>query len=104
MLICILAPFCLFARLTASAINCQLCAQCSSTRLATRYHHAQSQIANRNRNRDHCRPGSTQVVPNEGMPLAKDAKQRGNLVLQFTIDFPDQLSVDQKNKLKAILP
>lgn len=44
------------------------------------------------------------MVPNEGMPLAKDAKQRGNLVLQFTIDFPDQLSVDQKNKLKAILP
>jgi len=50
------------------------------------------------------RPGSTKVIEGEGMPLAKDPKTRGNLVLSFTIDFPAELSVDQKNKLKALLP
>jgi len=48
-------------------------------------------------------PGSQKIVANEGMPLAKDPRSRGNLVLQFAVDFPTELSLDQKNKLKAIL-
>jgi DnaJ-class molecular chaperone len=48
-------------------------------------------------------PGSTKVIPNEGMPTAKDPRVKGNLILQFAVDFPSELSVDQKNKIKAIL-
>lgn len=50
------------------------------------------------------RPGSTQVVPGEGMPSAKDPSRRGDLVLEFEITFPDDLSHAQKEKLKSILP
>jgi DnaJ-class molecular chaperone len=48
-------------------------------------------------------PGSTKIIANEGMPTAKDPRVKGNLVLQFQVDFPTELSVDQKNKIKAVL-
>jgi len=50
------------------------------------------------------KPGGSKVITGEGMPTPKDPKARGNLVLAFSVDFPTELSVDVKNKLKALLP
>jgi len=46
---------------------------------------------------------TVKVVEGEGMPITKRGA-RGNLLIQFDLVFPDQLTVEQKNKLKKILP
>ena len=48
-------------------------------------------------------PGYTQIVKGEGMPLAKNPSQRGNLVIDFKIAFPEELSVAQRDALGDIL-
>jgi len=48
-------------------------------------------------------PGAEKVVPGEGMPLSKKPAQRGDLILRFTIAFPEYLSEDKKLQLRKLL-
>ncbi|XP_041055236.1 dnaJ homolog subfamily B member 13 isoform X3 [Carcharodon carcharias] len=41
-------------------------------------------------------PRYTKVVPGEGMPLSKNPLQKGNLVIQFNIQFPEKLTTSKK--------
>ncbi|KAH7277727.1 hypothetical protein KP509_38G004200 [Ceratopteris richardii] len=48
-------------------------------------------------------PGYEKVVPNEGMPIAKEQGKKGNLRIRFDIKFPTRLSADQRASIKRIL-
>ena len=48
-------------------------------------------------------PGKTKVVSGEGMPLSNDPTTRGDLVIEFSIQFPTSLNMQQKQSLKQIL-
>lgn len=49
------------------------------------------------------RPGYQKVVPTEGMPISKDPNTKGDLIIQFNIEFPNQLNPEQKRMLKEAL-
>lgn len=49
------------------------------------------------------RPGYQKIVPSEGMPISKDPNTKGNLIIQFNIEFPSQLNPEQKRLLKEAL-
>lgn len=42
------------------------------------------------------KPGYVKVVPGEGMPLPEDTKRRGDLIIEFDVEFPQRLSREQK--------
>lgn len=46
------------------------------------------------------RPGLIKTVANEGMPLASNSSQRGNLVIDFNVSYPESLTEQQKYELK----
>ena len=48
-------------------------------------------------------PATKKVVPGEGMPLSKNPSQRGDLVIQFKIQFPTYLAEGQKRLIKEAL-
>lgn len=50
------------------------------------------------------KPGEFKVVPQEGMPLRNNPTQKGNLYIQFEVEFPTSLSESSKKKLESILP
>lgn len=52
---------------------------------------------------DIVKPGHEVVIPNEGMPISKEPKKRGNLRIKFNIKFPSRLSSDQKADLRRVL-
>lgn len=52
---------------------------------------------------DIVKPGYQKVVPTEGMPISKDPNTRGDLIIQFNIEFPNQLNPEQKRMLKEAL-
>lgn len=52
---------------------------------------------------DVIRPGYEKVVPNEGMPVAKEPGKRGNLRIKFDIKFPTRLTAEQKSGIKRLL-
>jgi len=43
------------------------------------------------------------VVPSEGMPISKDPATKGDLIIEFNIEFPNQLNPEQKRMLKEAL-
>ncbi|UIZ24707.1 hypothetical protein KXD40_007117 [Peronospora effusa] len=45
-------------------------------------------------------PGTTMVIAGEGMPLQKIPTQRGNLVVEFDVQFPTSLTEAQKNLVR----
>lgn len=47
--------------------------------------------------------GYTKVVPGEGMPLSKDPNIKGDLIIAFDIEYPKQLSPDQKALIRKAL-
>jgi len=49
-----------------------------------------------------CVPGGSKVVVGEGMPHPKTGV-KGNLVIEFDITFPQQLTYQQKNDIKKVL-
>lgn len=49
-------------------------------------------------------PGSSRVVRGEGMPISKQPGSRGDLHVSFDVMFPRQLSAEQKEQLRRILP
>jgi DnaJ-class molecular chaperone len=49
------------------------------------------------------RPGYNKVVPDEGMPISNNPEDKGSLVIQFDINYPNHLSPEQKRLLKEAL-
>jgi DnaJ family protein B protein 4 len=49
------------------------------------------------------RPGATKVVPGEGMPLSKNPSSRGNLRIEFSINFPPTSAFAEDEQRKANL-
>lgn len=49
------------------------------------------------------RPGYTKVVPGEGMPVSADPTNKGDLVIEFDIEFPTSLTPDRKDLIKKAL-
>ncbi len=50
------------------------------------------------------RPGYTKKVPGEGMPITKNPVQKGDLVIEFDIEFPTSLTPDRKDLIRHALP
>jgi DnaJ-class molecular chaperone len=48
-------------------------------------------------------PGYERVIPGEGMPVSKKPGTRGDLVIRFTLVFPEYLSEDKKSQLRKLL-
>jgi len=48
-------------------------------------------------------PGYRKVVPCEGMPMSRDPQERGDLLIQFDIEFPKQLTPEKKLMIKQAL-
>ncbi|KAH0909803.1 hypothetical protein HID58_033124 [Brassica napus] len=51
---------------------------------------------------DIVKPGQEIVIPNEGMPISKEASKRGDLRINFDICFPSRLTLEQKTDLKRV--
>lgn len=49
-------------------------------------------------------PGYSKRVPGEGMPVSSDPTQHGDLIIEFSIEFPKRLSPDQKELIQKALP
>ncbi|KAA8540915.1 hypothetical protein F0562_024947 [Nyssa sinensis] len=49
------------------------------------------------------KPGHEVVVPNEGMPISKEPRKKGNLRIKFDVRYPSRLTSEQKSELKRIL-
>lgn len=49
------------------------------------------------------RPGYTKLVPGEGMPFTNDPGQKGDLVIEFDIEFPTRLTPDGKELVRRAL-
>ncbi|KAJ8530976.1 hypothetical protein K7X08_025707 [Anisodus acutangulus] len=48
-------------------------------------------------------PGYQKIIPGQGMPKPKDEARRGDLVLQFLVEFPSHLSDEQRFEVVSIL-
>jgi DnaJ homolog subfamily B member 4 len=49
------------------------------------------------------KPGDEFVVANEGMPISKDPKKKGNLRIKFEVVFPGKLTDEQRESIRQIL-
>lgn len=52
---------------------------------------------------DIIKPGYKKIVPREGMPLTNDPEKKGDLVIEFDIEFPTSLSPERKDMAKRAL-
>lgn len=50
------------------------------------------------------KPDTGKVIIGEGFPMRREPSQRGDLYIQFFVDFPDQLTSKQREVLKDVLP
>lgn len=48
-------------------------------------------------------PGYELVITREGMPIAKEPGNRGDLKIKFEVNFPTRLTTDQRARLKKAL-
>ncbi|KAI4307254.1 hypothetical protein L6164_030460 [Bauhinia variegata] len=48
-------------------------------------------------------PGYEKIIPGQGMPISKDPQKRGNLKIKFLVEFPTQLTQDQRSEVVSIL-
>ncbi|NXP42855.1 DNJA1 protein, partial [Leiothrix lutea] len=55
---------------------------------------------------DVIRPGDLKCIPNEGMPVYRSPFQKGKLILQFEVKFPEPgwLPTDRLRQLQAFFP
>ncbi len=49
------------------------------------------------------KPGSEQRLEGHGLPMAKSGRRRGDIIVKFDVEFPDELTEEQKNILAEIL-
>lgn len=49
-------------------------------------------------------PGTEHKIPGLGLPCSKDEKKRGDMIVTFNIQFPEELSTSSKSILKGCLP
>ncbi|XP_076914086.1 uncharacterized protein LOC143572960 isoform X2 [Bidens hawaiensis] len=49
------------------------------------------------------KPGDELTVANEGMPISKDPRKKGNLRIKFDVRYPSRLSAVQKSDLRRVL-
>ena len=49
-------------------------------------------------------PGDIRTIQGEGLPLPKSSTKRGDIIIEFSIQFPRNLSGAQKDVLRDILP
>ncbi|XP_073478586.1 dnaJ homolog subfamily B member 1-like [Aquarana catesbeiana] len=54
--------------------------------------------------RDIINPGTKRKIHGEGLPLPKTPDQRGDLIVEFDIRFPDRLSTTARETLERVLP
>ncbi|KAG5854124.1 hypothetical protein ANANG_G00034230 [Anguilla anguilla] len=54
--------------------------------------------------KDVIRPGTKKRVPGEGLPHHKRPEQRGDLVVEFGVKFPDRLSQSARDAISQVLP
>ncbi|KAJ8559896.1 hypothetical protein K7X08_003954 [Anisodus acutangulus] len=52
---------------------------------------------------DTVKPGHEVVVPNEGMPISKDPRKKGNLRIKIDVKYPTRLTEAQKSDLRRVL-
>ncbi|GFP97667.1 Dnaj homolog subfamily b member 13 [Phtheirospermum japonicum] len=52
---------------------------------------------------DIVKPGHEILVPNEGMPISKDPRKKGNLRIQIDVRYPKRITESQKYELKRVL-
>ena len=55
---------------------------------------------------DVCRPGARKVVKGEGMPKVGkggDSAGKGDLLIEYEVEFPDQLTLGQKDGIRQLL-
>ena len=49
------------------------------------------------------RPGYTKQVPGEGMPISSDPTKKGDLIIEFNIEFPTSLTPEKKQLVQKAL-
>lgn len=54
--------------------------------------------------RDIVKPGTKKRITGEGLPLSRCPDKRGDMILDFTVMFPDKLGQSTQETLKQILP
>lgn len=54
--------------------------------------------------RDVVRPGMKKRIAGEGLPLSKCPEKRGDMILDFSVRFPDKLGQNSREALRQILP
>ncbi|XP_068606430.1 dnaJ homolog subfamily B member 1a [Brachionichthys hirsutus] len=54
--------------------------------------------------RDVVKPGTKKRIAGEGLPLSKCPEKRGDMILDFTVRFPDKLGQSTRDALKQVLP
>lgn len=52
---------------------------------------------------DIVKPGHEIVVPNEGMPISKEPRKKGNLRIKIDVKYPTRLTEVQKSDLRRVL-
>ena len=50
-----------------------------------------------------CTPYNNKIIANEGLPHPKHTNKRGNMIIEFIVEFPPTLTVEQQTQLKRIL-
>jgi DnaJ-class molecular chaperone len=53
---------------------------------------------------DVIKPTTVRRIPNEGLPFPKEPTKRGELIVEFDIEFPDSLPSKVREKLGEMLP
>lgn len=48
-------------------------------------------------------PGYEKIIPGQGMPKSKEQGKRGNLRLKFLVEFPTDLSDEQRSQVLGVL-